>query len=459
MSAYIEAMRVALKSLTRNSMRSALTMLGIVIGVAAVITMTEVGQGSAKAIRETIARMGANNLLIQPGAASSGGISLGGGSEKTLTLDDCIALENECGDALFGVAPIVRARTQVIYGGKNWVPFYLYGTTPNYLDVREWAYEEGHGFSEQDVRNSVQVCVIGQTLVREMFGDESPINQHVRINNQLFRVIGTLTYKGSDMVGFDQDDILLAPWTSVKYKIAGTSLTDVNQSVATPIDAAQAVNTLNNRYPVTVQALYPVPSPLQLADNPQIDRLTNIDRVMVRVSDDADMKTAKRRINEVLLRQHRIREGAPADFNIRDMAEQSAAQGSQAKIMGNTLLAVAFISLVVGGVGIMNIMLVSVTERTREIGLRMAVGARPRDILRQFLIEAIILCLLGGAIGIALGRGGSAAVRIFLNWPTESSLLAVVASVTVSVVVGVLFGYYPAWKASRLDPIQALRYE
>lgn len=459
MSVWLEITRVALKSLLRNSMRSALTMLGIVIGVAAVITMMEIGQGSARAIRDTIARMGANNLLVQPGAAASGGISLGSGSEKTLTIDDCAALKNECGEILSGVAPIVRARTQVIYGNKNWVPFNLYGSTPEYLEVREWDLEEGHSFDEQDVRNGVQVCVIGQTIVRALFDGQSPIGQHVRVNNQLFRIIGTLTPKGADMVGFDQDDMLLAPWTAVKYKVAGTALTEVNQSAATPIDTAQAVNTLNTRYPGTRLPLYPVPSAAQLANNPKIDRLTNVDRIVVKVSDDAEMTAAKKRIFEVLMRQHRLHPGEPADFNLRDQTEQNAALGSSARMMGSLLLSVALISLVVGGVGIMNIMLVSVTERTREIGLRMAVGARPRDILSQFLVEAIVLCLLGGALGILIGRGGSWAVQAFLQWPTESSMLAVVASVTVSVLVGVIFGYYPAWKASRLDPIQALRYE
>jgi ABC-type antimicrobial peptide transport system permease subunit len=451
--------RTAVKSLRRNVMRSALTTLGIVIGVAAVIVMMEIGQGSARAIQETIARMGANNLMIQPGAASSGGISLGGGSEKTLMLEDAEALKTECGDILAGVAPVVRARTQVVYGNKNWVPFYLYGTTPTYLDVREWQLDEGSTFSEQEVRNGVQVCVVGQTIVRELFDGESPIGREVRINSRPFKIIGTLTGKGADMVGFDQDDVLLAPWTAVKYKIAGTALTDVNQSAPDALAAADAVNTLNQRYPVTTVPLYPVPSTAQIANYPQIDRLTNVDRIMIRVARDVPMPVAKKQITEVLKRQHRIRPGEPDDFNLRDMTEQSAALGSSAQMMGSLLLSVALISLAVGGVGIMNIMLVTVTERTREIGLRMAVGARPRDILRQFLIESIILCLLGGILGILIGRGSSAAVRVFLRWPTESSLLAVIASVTVSVLVGVAFGYYPAWKAARLDPIQALRYE
>lgn len=459
MIVFFHTLRTAVKSLRRNVMRSALTALGIVIGTAAVIVMMEIGQGSARAIQETIARMGANNLMIQPGAASSGGISLGGGSEKTLMLEDVDALSTEMAEGLDGVAPVIRARTQVVYGNKNWVPFYLYGTSPSYIDVREWNLVDGSMFSDQDVRNGVQVAVIGQTLVRELFDGESPIGREVRINSRPFKIIGTLAPKGADMVGFDQDDILLSPWTAVKYKVAGTQLTEVNQSVPDVLDAASAVNTLNQRYPVAAVPLYPVESTAQKANYPQIDRLTNIDRIMLRVSNHMPMPAAKKQIGEVLRRQHRLRPGEPDDFNLRDMTEQSAALGSSAKMMGSLLLSVALISLAVGGVGIMNIMLVTVTERTREIGLRMAVGARPRDILRQFLTEAIILCLLGGILGILIGLSGSLAVREFLRWPTESSPAAVIASVSVSVLVGVIFGYYPAWKAARLDPIQALRYE
>ncbi|MCE9605919.1 MAG: ABC transporter permease [Planctomycetia bacterium] len=454
-----DTLRLSIKSLTRNLMRSLLTMIGIVIGVAAVIAMMEIGQGSSKQIQETIARMGANNLMIQPGAAASGGISLGGGSSTTLTLEDVGALQNECGEILDSFAPVVRARTQLVYGNKNWVPFYLYGSTPSYLDVREWDIDEGACFSEQDVRNGVSVCLIGQTIVREVFGGESPIGHDVRINNQPFRVIGTLTPKGANMMGLDQDDMLIAPWTAIKYKVAGTSVANTNQSVPDPTDTANAVNTLNERYPSALIPLYPVPSTSQIANNPQIDRMTNVDLIWVRVSKHVAMPGAKRQIVDVLHRQHRIRPGQADDFNIRDMTEQNAALGSSAQMMGSLLLFVALVSLLVGGVGIMNIMLVTVTERTREIGLRMAVGARPRDILRQFLIEAVILCLLGGAFGILCGRSTSAIFRTFFRWPTEPSLLAVIASVSVSVIVGIVFGYYPAWKASRLDPIQALRYE
>ena len=455
----LSTLRVAFKELRRNKLRSALTTLGIVIGVSAVIAMMEIGQGSARAVQETIARMGANNLMIQPGTAASGGISLGGGSGTTLLLKDAESLRGEC-SLLASIAPVVRARTQVVYGNKNWVPFYLYGTTPAYLEVREWEnLADGSCFTDQDVRNGVQVCVLGQTIARELFDRDSPLGKEVRINNQPFKVIGVLTPKGANMLGFDQDDILLTPWTSLKYKVSGTSVANLNQSATQAVDPAQQVNTLSGRYPSQQVPLFPVASARQKANNPQIDRLTNVDLIWVRVARAGDVAAAKRQIIDILHRQHRIRPGLPDDFNIRDMTEQNDALSSSARLMGGLLLSVATISLIVGGVGIMNIMLVSVTERTREIGLRMAVGARGRDILRQFLVEAVILCLIGGGLGIVLGRGGSTLARVIFHWPTESSLPAVIASVTVSVAVGIVFGYYPAWKAARLDPIQALRYE
>jgi len=459
MKLFWRAIRTAVRGLRRNFLRSVLTTLGIVIGVAAVIAMMEIGQGSTKAIQEMIARMGANNLMVQPGTAASGGISLGGGSQQTLTLNDLNALQAEC-QSLAAIAPVVRSRTQIIYGNKNWVPFYLYGTSPEYLTVREWeSLAEGTCFTEQDVRNSVQVCLIGQTVAREMFGGESPLGKELRISNKPFKIIGVLSTKGSNTMGFDQDDIVITPWTSLKYKIAGTSVSNVNQSAAVSTDPTQQMNTLATRYPSQRATLFPVASYQQKINNPQLERMTNVDQIMIRVARASDVAPTKRQIVDILHRTHRIRPNQPDDFNIRDMTEQNDALTSSTRVMSGLLLAVATISLIVGGVGIMNIMLVSVTERTREIGLRMAVGARQRDILRQFLIEAIILCLIGGALGIVLGRTSSYILRSVFQWPTETSLPAVLASVTVSVTVGIVFGFYPAWKASRLDPIQALRFE
>jgi ABC-type antimicrobial peptide transport system permease subunit len=459
---------MALRALRRNVMRSGLTTLGIVIGVAAVIAMMEIGQGSSTEVKKTIASMGADNLLVQPGTASSGGVSFGSGTIMTLTPDDAKSIARECPAIMpGGVAPIVRARTQVVYGNRNWVPLYIYGTTPEFLTVRDWQnLDEGEAFTDADVRNGTKVCLLGTTIVRELFGEESPVGKEVRVQNVTMRVVGVLSRKGANMMGLDQDDILLAPWTTIKYRVSGTSATTANQSgssgaaASSPANPAQqGVNTLSQLYPSSVTGLYPTPSATQQADTPTPVRFTNVDQILVRAASTEEIPLAIRQITELLHERHRIGPGQQDDFNIRDMTEMSKALGNTSKLMAGLLLCVALISLVVGGVGIMNIMLVSVTERTKEIGLRMAVGARARDILRQFLVESVLLCLMGGAMGIVLGRGASFLVRLLLRWPTEPSLPAVIASVVVSAAVGVGFGYYPAWKASRLDPIEALRYE
>jgi ABC-type antimicrobial peptide transport system permease subunit len=459
MRALIRTLRTSLRALRRNVLRSALTTLGIIIGVGAVIAMEEIGQGSSTAIQRTIQSMGANTLLIQPGTASSGGVSFGSGSIVTLTPQDADAILRDC-PAVAAVAPIVRARTQVVYGNKNWVPTYIYGTTPSFLTVREWdELEAGDPFTDRDVRNSTNVCLLGKTIVRELFGDESPLNREVRVQNVTLKVIGVLSRKGANMMGIDQDDILLAPWTTIKYRVAGNSVTSSNQSSNVVTDPTQKVNSLNDRFPAQQTGTYLVPSATQQANTPQPVRFTNVDQILVQAGSEPEVPDAVRQITGLLHERHHIRPGQPDDFNVRDMAELSKALSSTSSLMGALLLCVALISLAVGGVGIMNIMLVSVTERTREIGLRMAVGAKGADILRQFLCEAIVLCLLGGAAGILAGRGASWAVRFFLRWPTEISLWSIITAVGVSVVVGVLFGFYPAWRASKLDPIEALRYE
>ena len=454
---------MAVVALRRNVLRSALTTLGIMIGVASVIAMMEIGKGSSTAVQQTIASMGANNLLVQPGTAASGGVSLGSGSVITLTPQDADAILRDC-PAVTDVASVVRVRTQVVYGNKNWVPLYIYGTTPSFLDVRDWqTLDEGAAFTDRDVRNGGRVCLLGRTLVRELFQGESPVGKDVRVQNVSFRVVGVLSRKGANMMGIDQDDILLAPWTTIKYRVAGVSANTVNQSAAQfqPGTVSTQVNSLNQLYPVgSAQAqLYPQPSPTQAADTPQSVRFTNVDQILAKARSTEEIPAAIGQITELLHERHHIHPSQADDFNIRDMTEMTKALAASSTLMAGLLLCVALISLVVGGVGIMNIMMVSVTERTREIGLRMAVGARARDILRQFLVEAVVLCLLGGAVGILVGRGGSFLVRVLLHWPTEASLPAVVAAVAVSVAVGLVFGYYPAWKASRLDPIEALRYE
>ena len=456
-------LKMAVLALRRNILRSALTTLGIIIGVAAVIAMMEIGQGSAKAVQRTIANMGADNLLIQSGTASSGGVSFGSGTVLTLTPSDAEAIEREC-PAVASVAPVVRVRTQVIYGNRNWVPVWIYGTSPEFLDVREWEMAEGSMFSEREMRSGSNVCVLGQTLARALFDDQSPLGEEIRIRNATFRVVGVLARKGANMMGIDQDDVLLAPWTTIKYRVAGVSANTANQSAAVPAAGttiSTAPNTLSQQYPTDnyLANLYPPVSPTQQPDEPQPVRFSNVDQILVRARSTAQIPDAIDEMKYLLRQRHRLADAEADDFNIRDMAEASNALASTAKLMSGLLLCVAAISLVVGGVGIMNIMLVSVTERTREIGLRMAVGARAKDILRQFLGEAIVLCLLGGVLGIAVGRFGSFAVRILMNWPTEFSLPAIVAAVVVAVGTGVAFGYYPAWKAAHLDPIEALRYE
>ncbi len=448
--------RTAMKALRRNPMRAMLTTLGIVIGVGSVITMMEIGSGSSAAIRKTISSMGANVLNVRPGAASSGGVTFGSGSTTTLTPEDCEAILREC-QSIRNATPVVRTRTQVVYGSRNWVPTFIYGATPAFLDVQDWTMAQGEPFADRDVLNANKVCLLGQTLVQELFQDEPPLGKEVRVKNVSFRVVGVLRGKGANMMGMDQDDVLVAPWTTIKYRVTGSTLENANQSSSK--DSSGSVNTLSNLYPGGQPSLYPERSDIQAADNPMPIRFANIDHILAAAKSSEEISTAIRQITTVLRERHRIRTGQPNDFSIRDMTEMTKALSSTTTLMTNLLLCVAMISLVVGGVGIMNIMLVSVTERTREIGLRMAVGARARDILRQFLVEAVVLCLVGGAMGILIGHGGSYFVWMFLHWPVETSPTAIFAAVLVSASVGIAFGFYPAWKASRLDPIEALRYE
>jgi ABC-type antimicrobial peptide transport system permease subunit len=458
--------RTALRALRRNVMRSALTTLGIVIGVSAVIAMTEIGQGSSTAVQKTIASMGANNLMVMPGTAASGGVTFGGGSVVTLTPQDADAIGRDC-PAVHSVATVVRARTQATFANKNWVPLFIYGTTPSFLVVREWDdMEEGEPFTDADVRNQTRVCLVGQTIKHELFNGQSPLGREIRMQNVGFRVIGVLSTRGANMMGMDQDDIIIAPWTSIKARVSSTVLTNVNQSTAAAagstmasVTAATTVNTLNQSYPGKQDSIYPTIDPLRPVDYPQQTRFPNVDQIIARASTAEEIPLAIRQITDLLHERHHIKVSQPDDFAVRDMTEMAKALGSASETMARSLLFVALVSLIVGGVGIMNIMLVSVTERTREIGLRMAVGARPEDILRQFLVEAVVLCMLGGFMGVAIGRGASELLHRLLSWPIEISFLAIAAAITVSASVGIIFGFYPAWKASRLDPIEALRYE
>ena len=464
-------MRTAFNGLRRNYLRAGLTPLGIIIGVAAVIAMMEIGRGSSSAIQQTISSMGANVLLVLPGTASSGGVSFGGGSAMTLTPQDADAIARECPDVR-GAVPIVRARTQVVYGNRNWVPVFIHGTSPGFIDVREWGLSEGEMFTKRDVRNASKVCVLGQRLVRELFDGESPVGKEVRVKNVSFKVVGVLSAKGANMMGMDQDDVLIAPWTTIKFRVTGTSAQTTTQSTSASSSStssssssssstSQTVNTLSQLYPSTDKKLYPEQSATQQADTPLPVRFINVDQILAAARSNSAIPEAVKEITGILRERHRINpaEGDQDDFNIRDMTEMTRALSSTASTMTKLLLFVALISLLVGGVGIMNIMLVSVTERTREIGLRMAVGAWARDILQQFLAESVILCFCGGVAGIIFGRAISFLVRTLLHWPTELSLGAIIAAFAVSVSVGIIFGYYPAWKAAHLDPIIALRYE
>ncbi len=458
MYAVSRTLKTAVHALQRNVLRSILTCLGIIIGVAAVITMMEIGQGSSAAIQGTISKMGANMLMVQPGETRTGGISSGSGSRITLTPEDCEAIRQEC-PAVKDAAPNVYARLQLVYGNKNWQPNQMYGTTPGYLEIGNFQMAEGEFFTDQDVKASNLVCVIGQTLVNELFGGESPVGKTIRVRNSNVKVVGTLVPKGANMMGWDQDDVIMAPWTTIKYRLSGSSLGNVNQSAAaSPSSSSASVNSLNNLYPSSSLAVLPPASPNK-ANNPQIVRFPSVDRIYVSARSAQQIPDAMKQISGVLRDRHKLGPREPDDFEVRDMTEFTKALTSTSTLMTNLLLCVALISLVVGGVGIMNIMLVSVTERTREIGLRMAVGARATDILKQFLIEAILLCLFGGFMGIVFGRGSSILVNTILRWPVSISIPAIIAAVLVSAFTGIAFGFYPAWKASRLDPIEALRFE
>jgi ABC-type antimicrobial peptide transport system permease subunit len=440
-------------------MRSALTTLGIIIGVGSLVAIAEIGKGAWSAIRILLSKTGVDNIVIQAGAASRNGISLGSGSVKTLTPEDAEAVLREC-PSVDSLAPLVFVRRQVVHGNRNWVPSTFVGTTPAYLRVRQWdELAEGEAFSDRDVRDVAMVCLLGQSIARELFEGQSPIGEEVYVNDVPLRVVGVLSKKGADIIGEDQDDVLVAPWTTVKFRVSSESGSTNRDRGASRFDPPELLSLMERRYPRGQPSLFPTASLTQAIDTPKLDRLSNVDSILVRALSTEEIPAAMEQIQAVLRERHRIAPNEPADFAVQDFTEVVRAVKGTVSLVAGLLVCVALISLVVGGIGIMNIMLVTVTERYREIGLRMAVGARSRDILRQFLIEAVVLCLLGGAVGIVAGRGGSQLVRLLARWPTEPSLVAILAAVSVSVTVGVIFGYYPAWRASRLDPIEALRFE
>jgi len=446
-------LRMSFRGLRRNLLRSILTCLGIIIGVAAVIAMMEIGGGSSRAVEQAISSLGASVIQIDSIDVSVGGVNTGHGGSMDITIDDAEALRREC-SVLQAVAPSVDSWGQVVAGNKNWRPGRILGSTPDFLLVRNWPVSEGEPFTMDDVRSSAAVCLIGQTVAEKLFGADSALGKEVRLRGVGLKVVGVLSHKGANVMGSDQDDFLLAPLTTVKYRIMGVR--QVSQSASA---SSGSLNTSSQVYPGQQMPLYPQPSANQMADTPQLTRFADLDDVWVAAGSPQNIPLAIRQIKSVLRDRHHIAPGALDDFRIRDWTEMSQTFASTSRVMTNLLLVVALISLIVGGVGIMNIMLVSVTERTREIGIRMSVGARSGDIMRQFLTEAVVLCMAGGIAGIVLGRGASIVINEFLQWPTLLSLPAIFASVAVSCTVGIVFGFYPAWKASRLDPIEALRYE
>ncbi len=399
-------LRVAARALRRNKLRSALTTLGIIIGVGAVIAMVNIGGGAKAQVEAQVASLGQNVILIFSGSFTRGGAHSGWGGAGTLTVEDAQAIAREVPAVLY-VSPEVRTVAQVATGNQNWNTQVL-GTGADYFEIRQWAFTAGTGFTEQDVRAATKVAVIGQTTAQQLFGSAHPLGEIVRIKNMPFVVIGVLAPKGLSMMGSDQDDVIVIPYTSAMKRITGA---------------------------------------------------TTLRSIMVQAKSPALLPTAEEQITALLRQRHRITAGKEDDFMVRNQQEIAEMATATSKVMTTLLGAIASVSLIVGGIGIMNIMLVSVTERTREIGIRLAVGARRRDILLQFLIEAVTLSSLGGLIGIGVGIATSQILARVMNWPTIISWPAILGAFLFSGAVGVFFGFYPARKAARLDPIEALRYE
>jgi putative ABC transport system permease protein len=400
--------RVAFRALVRNKMRAALTMLGIIIGVSAVIAMVSIGQGASASVQAQIESIGTNLLFVSAGAQNVGGVRSGTGDTgtNTLTVDDLQAIKREV-PSVSMVTPSVNARSQMVAGNMNWNTA-LTGVSEEYPEIRKWPVGSGSFFTDADVRTAARVIVIGQTLAQNLFPGTDPVGQDIRVMNLPFRVVGVMSAKGQDAQGRDQDDVAFAPYTTVQKKILGRD---------------------------RIQIAY-----------------------VSAISQDATY-TAQSQITDLLRQRHKLGANEPDDFTVRNMTDIAEAANETSKTMTILLACIAGVSLLVGGIGIMNIMLVSVTERTREIGIRMAIGARSSAVRSQFLIESIVLSLTGGTIGIILGIIVSLAIPAFLGWPTLVSTMAIIGSVLFSAAVGIFFGYYPARKAASLDPIEALRYE
>jgi len=406
---FLQTLKIALRALRTNKMRSFLTMLGIIIGIAAVIAMMAVGSGASYVISQQIASIGSNIILVLPGSTTSGGLRTGSGGAQSLTSEDAKAIMNEC-PSVESAAPTVRSSGLVVYGNMNWSTIIM-GASPELFDIREWGISNGRGISQQDVDGATKVCLLGQTVAESLFGSSDPIGKIVRIKKIPFTVIGVLDRKGQSPQGTDQDDTIFVPLRTAQR------------------------NLVRSPFPNTVGAL------------------------LIKAKNENLLTKAEEEITSLLNQRHRISGAKEPDFSTRNLSEILAVAEQSSKAMSLLLGAVASISLVVGGIGIMNIMLVSVTERTREIGIRMAIGARKRDILLQFMIEAVLLTMLGGVIGILLGAGGAAIVSRILSWPTLISTKSITVAFFFSAAVGIFFGFYPARKAAGLNPIEALRYE
>jgi putative ABC transport system permease protein len=398
--------RIALRALRRNKMRTVLTMLGMIIGVGAVIASVSITSGAKQQVEEQIASLGQNMLLIFPGSFSSSGARLGWGNWHSLKLEDALAIQTQI-DGVTAVSPENRTRAQVIAGNQNWNTM-VQGESPEYLQIRQWSLAEGEIFGPEQVRTAAKVCVVGQTVAKQLFPDGDALGQMIRIRDVPCQIIGVLQGKGLSPMGSDQDDVVIVPYTT---------------------------------------------------ELKRINRETWLDVILVQAVSSAAMPIVQKEIAALLVQRHHLKSEGERDFVVRSQEDIAQAASTTARVMGVLLAGVAAVSLVVGGIGIMNIMLVSVTERTREIGIRMAVGARGGDILVQFLIEAVTLSLIGGGIGIASGMGISHIVSSLTHWPTLTPVLWVVIASLSSAVIGIISGFYPAWKASRLDPIEALRYE
>jgi putative ABC transport system permease protein len=408
----INLLRIALKALQRNKLRAFLTMLGIIIGVASVIAMVAIGQGSKQSIQTQLSGMGSNMIIIRPNSNISAGARLDATSVQTLTLDDVKALQRQAPD-LTAVSPMANAKGQAIYGNSNW-PTTVQGVQPNYLTtIRQWPVVDGVAFTDRDVQTQSKVCLLGQTVITNLFPNgESPVGKYIRFGNVPLMVIGTLGPKGESAFGQDQDDVIIAPFTTVQRRI----LASANSTIYVQNIYASAVN-------------------------------------------ESRTTAASDEISDILRTTHRLKPSDEDDFAVRTMQELINTFSSTSQLLTVLLAVIAGISLLVGGIGIMNIMYVSVTERTREIGLRMSIGARGLDILLQFLTEAILISITGGILGVILGISSAWLVTFFLKWPTLVTESSIVLSFLVCAITGVFFGYYPAQKASRLDPIEALRYE